>query len=114
MSMRIERVIGTVTDAAVSSTVGDATTIPLGTSAGAMLHCVSTSTSGAITVEFHVRFAAGSAEFRLADSSNAIITRSIQPNRCYALPDELFAAMQFKVVAQTGGQSAVLAVAFKG
>ncbi len=114
MTMDIERVISNVNDVAVSSTVANCTLVPLGTSAGGVLYCRSTSTNGAITVSFHVRFAHNSAEFKLADSANAFITRSIQPDRCYAIPDELFAAPMFRVVADTAGQSAVLAVAFKG
>lgn len=113
MSMDIERVISLSTGIAVSNTVADATLIPLGPSAGGMIHVVSTSTNGAITVEFHVRFAPGSAEFKLYDSANALITRTIQPNRCYALPDELFAAMQFKLVATTAA-TGVVTISFKG
>jgi hypothetical protein len=114
MTMDIERVISNTPNIAVSSTVADATLVPLGTFAGGILYCVSTSTGGAITVSFHVRFAHNSAEFKLANSSNSFITLSIQPNRCYALPDELFAAPMLRIVADTAGQSAVLAVAFKG
>lgn len=114
MSMDIQRVIGLSTGIAVSNTVGAATLIPLGPASGGVLHVVSTSTDGAILVEFQVRHSPGSAEFRLADSSNDIITLSIQPGRCYAIPDELFGAMQFLVIAQTPGETAVLAVTIKG
>jgi hypothetical protein len=114
MTMDIERNVSNSPNIAVSNTVADATLVPLGTFAGGILCCVSTSTGAAITVSFHVRFAHNSAEFKLSDSSNNFITRSIQPNRCYAIPDELFAAPMFRVVADTAGQTAVLAVAFKG
>lgn len=82
--------------------------------AGAILFVRSTSTNGAIVLTFGARPSPTSTEFFVvADSSNSPITLTVQPNRCYALPDDLFAATYVSATAPAG-QSATCSIFLKG
>lgn len=82
--------------------------------AGAILFVRSTSTAGAVELTFGARPNSSSTEFFVvADSTNAPITLTVQPNRCYALPDELFAATYVAATAPSG-QSATCSIFLKG
>ena len=109
MSIQIERVIGSTGPIAVTSDSATTGPVVLGTSAGGMLHCVSTSTAAAITVSWYAQYSATSAAFKLFDATNVIA-----PGNCYELPAALFGAAQVRVVAETAGQSAVVFFSLKG
>lgn len=114
MSIQIERVIGNAGPIAVSSDPAAVSPVSLGTSAGGMLHCVSTSTSGPITVSWYVQYASDSPIFKLYDGTNVVVTTVIAPGNCYEMPSALFGAGQVRVVAETVGQSAVIFFSLKG
>jgi hypothetical protein len=114
MSIQIERVIGNAGPVAVTSDPATVNPVPLGTSAGGMLHCISTSTSGPITVSWYAQYAAESPSFKLYDSANVVVTNIIAPGNCYEMPSALFGAVQVRVVAETPGQSAVVFFSLKG
>lgn len=82
--------------------------------AGAILFVRSTSTAGAIVLTFGARPSPSSTEFFVAaDSSNQPITLTVQPGRCYALPDELFAAT-YVSASTAAGQTATCSIFLKG
>lgn len=114
MSIQIERVIGSAGPIAVSSDPAAVTPVPLGTSAGGMLHCVSTSTAGPITVSWYAQYAAASPAYKLFDATNVVVTNVIAPGNCYEMPSALFGAAQVRVVAETAGQTAVVFFSLKG
>lgn len=114
MSVQIERVTGATGGLTVTSDPATTGAVPLGPSAGGLLHCVSTSTNGAITVSWHAQFAADSPSFKLHDSLGVAVTGTIAPGNCCELPAALFGAMQVRIVAETPGQSAVVRVSLKG
>lgn len=114
MSIQIERVIGSTGPVAVTSDPATTGPVVLGTSAGGMLHCVSTSTSSPITVSWYAQYAADSPTFKLYDSTNVVVTNVIAPGNCYEIPSALFGAAQIRVVAETAGQSAVVFFSLKG
>jgi hypothetical protein len=114
MSIQIERVIGSTGPIAVTSDPATTGPVVLGTSAGGMLHCVSTSTAAAITVSWYAQYSATSTAFKLFDATNVVVTNVIAPGNCYELPAALFGAAQVRVVAETAGQSAVVFFSLKG
>jgi hypothetical protein len=114
MSVQIERVIGSTGPITVTSDAATSSLVPLGTSAGGMLHCVSTSTGLPITVSWHAQPAADAPTFKLHDSTNVVVTNVIAPGNCYEMPAALFGAAQVRVVAETAGQSAVIHCSLKG
>lgn len=81
--------------------------------AGALIEVDATSTGNAVTLTFGARPQSSSTEFVVAaDDSNSPITLTVQPGRCYALPDALFAASY--VAATTGAGTATCTVFLKG
>ena len=114
MSVQIERVLGSTAPLTVTSDAATTGPVPLGPSAGGMLHCVSTSTAAAITVSWYAQYSATSAAFKLFDATNVVVTNVIAPGNCYELPAALFGAAQVRVVAETAGQSAVVFFSLKG
>lgn len=81
--------------------------------AGALLHCLSTSTNAAVTVQFYsIPDERTNSAFALCDISNNLVSLTIQANRCYALPDDLFAAMKIQIVI-TSNATAECRVSFK-
>lgn len=84
---------GTSQDVVFTSSASTTGGFNLAVYAGAMLLVSATSTGSAITLTFLTRAREqDSASFTVADSSNAPVTLSVQANRAYNLPDELFAA----------------------
>jgi hypothetical protein len=114
MSVQIERVLGSTAPLTVTSDAATTGPVPLGPSAGGMLHCVSTSTGAPITVSWHAQLASDSATFKLHDTSNIVVTNVIAPGNCYEMPSALFGAAMVRVVAETAGQSAVVTFSLKG
>lgn len=114
MSVQIERVLGNTGPITVTSDAATTSQVPLGPSAGGMLHCVSTSTGSPITVSWHAQPAADGSTFKLHDSTNTVITNVIAPGNCYEMPSALFGAAIVRVVAETAGQSAVVSFSLKG
>jgi hypothetical protein len=114
MSIQIERVIGSTGPIAITSDPATTGPVVLGTSAGGMLHCVSTSTAAAITVSWYAQYSATSTAFKLFDATNVVVTTVIAPANCYDMPAALFGAAQVRVVAETAGQSAVVYFSLKG
>lgn len=114
MSVQIERVLGHTGPITVTSDATTATPVPLGPSAGGLLHCVSTSTGAPITVSWHAQYAVDSPTFKLHDATNVVVTTVLAPANCYDMPAALFGAAQVRVVAETAGQSAVVYFSLKG
>lgn len=80
---------GTLTLTNSVSTTGK---FAMGNKAGGMLHCVSTATNAAVTVQFHNSPEPATTDtYLLCDSADAAISITMSPGRCYALPDALFA-----------------------
>ena len=81
---------------------------------GALLVVTATSTGSAVVLTFGARPNASSTTFyTAADSSNAPITMTVQPDRCYALPDGLFGAVYVTATA-AGGATVTCNVYMKG
>jgi hypothetical protein len=114
MSIQIERVTGNTGPIAVTNNPQTATPVPLGTSAGGILHCDSTSTGSPITVSWYAQYSATSSPYKLSDAANATVTTVIAAGNCYEMPASLFGAAQVRVVAETAGQSAVVFFSLKG
>lgn len=114
MSLEIDRF--SLVSEPLTVTSSEATSAPcgFGSCAGATLYCVSTSTSGAITISWRAKFNASSPVYKLHDSTNTALTATIQPGRCYDVPQELFGALQIMAVADTAGQTAVVRFSAKG
>jgi len=82
--------------------------------AGALLLVRSTSTGGAVEITFLARPTSSSSEFFVAgDSSNAPVTLTVEPGRCYQVPDVLFAAPYVAAQAATGA-TVTVSVFMKG
>ncbi len=95
----------------VTFTASDSTTggFNLAVYAGGMILV----TSGTATLTWKVKENAGSAtSYTVADSSNAVITQSVQAGRAYALPDQLFSSAY--VTATTGSGTVTVRVIVKG
>jgi hypothetical protein len=87
---------------------------PTGMTAGAILLVRQTSTAGAVVLTFGARPHSSSSEFFVcADSSDSPITLTVQPDRCYALPDDLFAAAYVAATAEAG-KTATCSIYMKG
>jgi hypothetical protein len=85
----------------------------LGSFAGAMLFCESTSTGNAVTLTFEALQAFdATAGFVVADDSNTVVELAVQPNRAYPLPDQLFAACFIRALTASG--SATCRLIYKG
>jgi hypothetical protein len=81
--------------------------------AGGLLHCISTSTAAPVSLNFYsLPDERTGSTYALCDSANNILQLTIQGNRCYALPDELFAALKVIPVLTSNAQ-AVCRVSFK-
>jgi len=81
--------------------------------AGALIHVVSTSTAGNVIANFHSMLNEGiSPSYPVRDSTNTAIALTLTPGQCYALPDELFAAMRVCPVLTTN-VTADIVVTFK-
>jgi hypothetical protein len=107
--------ISSVTQTTLTLTNSTATTgsFSMAGKAGALLHCVSTSTNGNVTVQFHsMPDERDGGSFALCDSANNLLALTMAPNRCYALPDELFAALKVLPVLTSNAQAQVR-VSFK-
>jgi hypothetical protein len=99
----------TFTDAA--ATTGG---FSFGLHAGAVLFVKSTTASEAIVITFGARPEASSSQFFVAcDASNGPITLTVQPDRCYALPDSLFASAYVAATA-AAGKSVTCSILMKG
>jgi hypothetical protein len=114
MSIQIERVTGNTGSLNVTSNVATCDPVRLGTSAGGVMHCISTSTNGAITVFWFAQYAADSPNYKLADNANAAVTTLMSPGNCYEMPTALYGAAHLRIVASTAGQSAVVLFSLKG
>jgi hypothetical protein len=114
MSIQIERVTGNTGSLTVTSDPATCDPVRLGTSAGGIMHCVSTSTGSSITVSWYAQYAADSPSYRLSDATNAAVTTTIAPGNCYEMPTALFGATNVRVVANSAGQSAVVLFSLKG
>jgi hypothetical protein len=70
---------------------------------GAMLQVTATSTGSPVVLTFGTRPNAASTQFfTAADSSNAPVTLTVQADRCYAVPDAVFAATYVTATAAAG------------
>jgi hypothetical protein len=76
--------------------------------AGGMLYV----TSGTATLTFHAKTDDDSATAYALYADGAAVTLAVQANRCYALPDSLFAAGYVMATASTG--TVVASVTLKG
>ncbi len=96
------------TSTSVTFTNAQASTggFPYAMHSGAILYVTSTSTGNAVVLTFGARPHASSTDFFVAcDTANAPITLTVQPNRCYAVPDALFASVY--VAATAAGDATV-------
>jgi hypothetical protein len=114
MSIQIERVTGNTGALNVTSDPNTCDPVRLGTSAGGIMHCISTSTNSSITVSWYAQYAADSPAFRLSNDTNSTVTTVIAPGNCYEMPTALFGATNVRVVAAAAGQTAVVLFALKG
>lgn len=114
MSVQIERTISVAGPINVTSDPATTGVVPLGTSAGGLLHCASTSTGSPITVSWYAQYASDAPTFKLYDATNVVVTNVLAPGNCYEMPSALFGAALVRVVAETAGQSAVVSFSLKG
>jgi hypothetical protein len=114
MSIAIERTMGTTGVINVTSNPATTGMIPMGPSAGGLLYCVQTSNSGPIAIHWYANFSPNSADYQLCTPVNQVVSTTIQPNRCYEIPPELFGAPQIKIVCTSSGVTATVRLALKG
>lgn len=91
-----------VTFSAVN-TVANCTQIAMGERAGGIIHIVSLSEGQSATLRFHSipDVAAAGTSYEVYDKTNTVVSLTVAANRCYPLPDELFAARAFRIQATT-------------
>lgn len=71
--------------------------------AGAMLSVSATSSGGAVTLTFGSRLSSdGGTLFAAMDDSGSAVTMTVEPGKCYPLPDALFAAIYVTATAASG------------
>ena len=70
---------------------------------GAVLAVSATTSSAAQVLTFYAKPSSDSSEnYALHNASNSAITITVQPNKCYELPKELFGANTVAATAPTG------------
>ena len=82
---------------------------------GALLRISETSSGGAITLQFGARPSKESAEYYIVcDSANTPLTLTVEPGRCYALPEELFATRYATATTSAAGATVTCYIDLKG
>ena len=119
MSLEIERVLSAPGDFTVTDSVSTSQNIAFGNSAGGNLMVISATASGSphtgtISVQWHIAPQRSDTYFPMYDLTNTIITSTLQVNRAYPLPDEIFGAANVKIVCATAGQACVVRLSYKG
>lgn len=113
MSVQIERESTTSAVVGVTDSTATSGSVMMQRLAGGLVFCSAASASP-VTLQWWARFEDSTTWFRLYDKDNAAINTTVQANRCYPVPDELFGAVAIMAVANTAGQTATLRIALKG
>lgn len=112
MSYAIQRILSGPVTVSVGASEAASDPVPFGSSAGGMF--IVTAASGSpITLQWWAATGPNSEYRQLHDALNSPITTSVQANRAYAIPDELFGSWGFKAVGASSA-TATLRFHFKG
>lgn len=92
----------TVRPVTFTNSVSTTAAIPIANAAGGLLMVAACSNNGTLTIQWYAMADESIPEnYMVADATNALVTQVVQAGRCYALPDELFAARVVKAVVST-------------
>jgi hypothetical protein len=81
---------------------------------GGLMYVAATSTGAAVTLTFGSRSVKDGPYFVAHDSSNNPVTLTVEPGKCYQVPDEVFAAPFVSATCNGLGETVTVKVALKG
>ena len=101
--MDTARSFNSTSDITFNHTIASTGRFQYGQFSGGLLAVSATTSSAATVLTFYAIPSSDSSEYyTLHDASNAAITITVQPNRCYELPKELFGATTIAATAPSG------------